>query len=1282
MRNLLSEISKEQIISGEVMVNIKIIPYLLFILCITTQALSIDTSVDNTQSIVSNTPETFVQNDGTIYNISGGIPDNQTLLHLFHQFNIYKGEQAIFHDKGFTNTVAKVNGSTPSWINGYLKSSADNFFLINSNGLIFGPDASLDVAGSFFATTADEINFDNTMDSDLTSSLQSSVLRMAPVISFGFLDNTIADIEIKGSVTQAGLKVGENHDLSFIGGHIGINDKACLQAPDGGIRLISIGQKGTVQLRQNDVYMLDITQFGNIDILEESILDTSGQGGGNVFIRANILTVNNSKILAVTEGSIDGGFIDISASDILFTNGGYIDSSTSSFGNAGTIQIIASDHVSFIGENDSHQVSGIALSTLSTQPDSGNAGKISIHAAHVSFQSGASINSATLGTGHGGEIQINATETITFTGQSFLGKGSRMEVASLYLFEGAGGAGSIHLEAKDIHFEGSGIALINSTTDGPGMSGHVHITAHETFSLFGDPSGSGYGLIIAGSWLKRENGGTGGDVSIKAKNMELRNFAMINTSTDGQGIGGIVDIDITETAIFDNHATIQVVTSSKEAFAGDGGNLSLKAKNLILKNGSTINSTSFGHGKAGEIHLDVTEEIILLDSSITGEVSLDSNGGNGNLVEIKAKTITLLNDSKISTTSDSIGDAGNIRIDTDLLLLFGKSRIISKTTNAIGGNAGTIKIETQNLLIDGPEAMISTSSNGSGMGGSIIINAEQIDIQSGRITSESLYAPNTTYESFEKFQQKQLTTGDFAEFPVQDSLIWYYIYKNQMFYMDQQYFFVRSIEELDNLVQKYNITNGDVAWMIDSEGQITQYIRGSWYRGRGWSPVDESLEPYVFNSIDEIYQLTGDFGPDEPMPYPDGARLTYKDPVTHQTTLFIYCQSPRNNDVGFFARPVRVNQFLIQNENQLSELIQQYDLKDQAVAFIQNELGEIESTYLLHSNEWIRINAIRLFENAENAIAHLSQPGDIAGFSVNKPEQVYTGKDWIDRQNTYKIDDISELPSLNARDGDIAKLSGIDANNQTYLYFDHRWHPFFQSGNAGTIDIKGSQLLMDNQSAISTSTAGNGHAGNIVLDAIGIHLNHQSQITSESISLFAGGQAGSVVINQSENAGVLKIVNFSGVLTDSVSSGGGKISIKTNQTILLNSQITTSVKDGFGNGGDISLVSRQFVLNRSRVSANAIDGDGGAIFIVSDYFIKSAETVIEASSKRGNEGTVKIDAPDLDIDSKIMNLPTDFLNASKWMRTKCSKRDSRDASRLVYKKYSVPPMLDIYQSAR
>ena len=548
--------------------------------------------------------------------------------------------------------------------------------------------------------------------------------------------------------------------------------------------------------------------------------------------------------------------------------------------------------------------------------------------------------------------------------------------------------------------------------------------------------------------------------------------------------------------------------------------------------------------------------------------------------------------------------------------------------------------------------------------------------------SESLYAPYTLYESFDQFQKSQLTTGDIVEFPFHDSLTWYYVYNNQLIFMDKQYFFVNSIDELDKLNNTYDVNNGDVAWLIDSDGHITQYIHASWYLGRGWSPVDISSEPYVFNSIDEIFRLTGKYAPGEILPYPDGTRLIFEDPASDKIALFVFCQTPRRNDVGIFAKPVRINQFLIQNESQLTKLNIQYDLKDQAVAHVKNELGEIESTYLLYSNEWIRINAVRPFENSENVIAHLAQTGDIASISNKKPDKIFSGKDWIDRNSTYIINDISDLSLLHANEGDIAKLSGLDEGIQTYLFFDNQWHSFFQSGNAGIIDIKGSQVNMNNQSTISTSTSGNGHAGNIVLNAKAIHLNHQSLITSESLSLFAGGQAGSVIINESGSSGLLNIGAFSGVLTDSVSSGGGKISIKTNLTILINSKITTNVKDGYGNGGDISLASKQFVLNRSRVSANAIDGDGGAIFIASEYFIKSAETVIEASSERGNEGTVTIDAPDLDIDSKIMNLPTDFLNASQWMRTMCSLRDSRNASRLVFKKHTVPPKLDVYQSSR
>ncbi|KPA18312.1 filamentous hemagglutinin family outer membrane protein [Candidatus Magnetomorum sp. HK-1] len=1195
--------------------------HILFVLYFSSIVEAIDYSSNNIShphGIVSNIPETIINSNASTFDISGGIKVNNTVFHEFKQFNIHEGEQAIFHDSDFNNTVAQVTGTDYSWINGTLKSYSNNFFLINSNGLMFGPDTSLDVAGSFYASTANEFNLSDTLTTD-DISRKTSVLNIPPIVSFGFINDNVSKISVTGKSNETnnqyitGLNVSKDHTISFISGDILISDNAQIQATGGNIQLISVVSKGSVFFSNNEIQMSGFSKLGEINILNQSTIDVSGSGGGNYFIRAEKFTVNNSKILAITKGSENGGFIDINVENMTFTNGAYIDSSTISFGNAGTIQIESNGDVLFEGENESFQKSGIILQSSSILPNAGNSGTITIDATKVSFLNGASIDSATLGTGNGGEINIFADEKILFYGKTFNGRGSHLEVASLSILEGAGKAGSIVLESENIHF--GGLANINSTTDGTGMSGHVSIKAHETFSMYGEKNSNRISLIIAGTWLERSNGGQGGHIFIYAKNLDFKNNVMINSSTAGEGQGGRIYIDVSETASFDDGCTIQVVTSSKHDFAGDGGNLHLKAKNLILSNGSTINSTTFGHGKAGQILLDVEDQILLTGntnqiSSISGEVSKDSNGGHGDIVEIFAGEITLLDNSMITTTSSNTGNAGNIKIDTKILSLYGKSSIISRTINAIGGNAGNIEIETQNLSLQGFDTLISTSSNGSGKGGSIIVNSEVIDIKSGQITSESLYDPNSQFESFEQFQKNSLTTGNIVEFPEGNKLIRYYVYKNQLFSLENSLYFVENMDDLNELGNKFSLSTGDVAWIKNPGGTPTKYIYSKWYRGRSWTLFNLSLKPYVFQNIDEIYSLEGVYNEDDTPPYPNGTLLTFYDTIGEKNSTFIYCHANYTNDIGTFVRPVLLNQFNIQNIDNLSGLKEQNALQNNALAVIQGESGEIESTYILHSDEWIKLNETRTFDNHKIAIEHLVQCGDIAKIQMENQEQIFTGNEWIDLKNIYSVDDKSELSLLNAQDGDIAKISKIQEDiSKSYLYSNSKWTPFFQSGGAGIININASKINIGQKSSIST---------------------------------------------------------------DSISSGGGKISINTDRAILLNSDITTNVKDGIGNGGDINIETDQFALNKSRVSANAIDGDGGAIFILSDNFIKSSDTIIEASSERGNEGTVKIDAPDLDIDSKIMNLPTDFLNASQWMRTQCTMRDSEQTSRLIFKKHVIP----------
>ncbi|MEO0869533.1 MAG: filamentous hemagglutinin N-terminal domain-containing protein, partial [Cyanobacteria bacterium J06642_11] len=94
--------------------------------------------------------------------ISGGATRGSNLFHSFEDFNIQSGQGAYFMGSDdFSVIFSRVTGNNPSSILGrlgILNSNADLVFL-NRNGIIFGPNASLELSGSFIGTTADSIQF-------------------------------------------------------------------------------------------------------------------------------------------------------------------------------------------------------------------------------------------------------------------------------------------------------------------------------------------------------------------------------------------------------------------------------------------------------------------------------------------------------------------------------------------------------------------------------------------------------------------------------------------------------------------------------------------------------------------------------------------------------------------------------------------------------------------------------------------------------------------------------------------------------------------------------------------------------------------------------------------------------------------------------------------------------------------------------------------------------------------------------------------------------------------
>ncbi len=77
-------------------------------------------------------------------------------------------------------------------------------------------------------------------------------------------------------------------------------------------------------------------------------------------------------------------------------------------------------------------------------------------------------------------------------------------------------------------------------------------------------------------------------------------------------------------------------------------------------------------------------------------------------------------------------------------------------------------------------------------------------------------------------------------------------------------------------------------------------------------------------------------------------------------------------------------------------------------------------------------------------------------------------------------------------------------------------------------------------------------------------------------------------------------------------------------------------------------------LNNSQLRANAYEGNGGNINITTDHFIKSSNSILNASSKSGIDGKIYINASDTDFIGSLKILPTTFVDISNLLRDNCA----------------------------
>ena len=181
----------------------------------------------STSPITSSGLNTTVTQSNQVHTITGGTrPGNGTnLFHSFGEFGVPTNNIANFLNETAlptTNILGRVTGGNPSNIFGTIQTTGfggANLFLMNPAGIVFGPNALLNVGGSVSFTTADYLRLADGAKFNALPGPQDAAISSAPVAAFGFLGSNPGAIRVQGGQ----LAVPEGQGISLVGGNIEIS---------------------------------------------------------------------------------------------------------------------------------------------------------------------------------------------------------------------------------------------------------------------------------------------------------------------------------------------------------------------------------------------------------------------------------------------------------------------------------------------------------------------------------------------------------------------------------------------------------------------------------------------------------------------------------------------------------------------------------------------------------------------------------------------------------------------------------------------------------------------------------------------------------------------------------------------------------------------------------------------------------------------------------------------------------------------------------------------------
>ncbi|BAY48426.1 filamentous hemagglutinin family outer membrane protein [Scytonema sp. HK-05] len=378
-------------------------------------------------------------------------------------------------------------------------------------------------------------------------------------------------------------------------------------------------------------------------------------------------------------------------------------------------------------------------------------GGIQVHGRNINLTSGAQIRSFNSGAGTGGNLTVDAAESVNLSGLN-----TRLETEA----QGTESAGNLTITTRKLTVTDG--ASIRTPSNGSGKAGDLLVRASDSVELSGSNSGL-FGLV------QLRVTGNAGNLTVETGRLTIRDGARISASTSGAGRAGDIQVTASDnielvgagptglgSGIFSQAGT-RVIENT-----GDAGNVTIKTQRLRVEGGAKISTATFSSGNAGDLTINAPDSITLsganqratdnpTDTNRSGIFVSAERGARGNVGNLTINTglLSVENGAKIS--ADNLGSGQRetqSAINVRQLVISNGGQIRSGSFASGPGGTLTVKAdEFVNVIGEGPLGISTLSAQAfpeaSGKAGDLNITTRSLNVQDGATVSVSGEGPDS-----------------------------------------------------------------------------------------------------------------------------------------------------------------------------------------------------------------------------------------------------------------------------------------------------------------------------------------------------------------------------------------------------------------------------------------------------------------------------------------------------------------------------------------------------------